>query len=209
PPSAFARTRLAASGSYVPTSPAKPFAAPDPHPEARTKGNPNNRQTPAARSDIMWMDARRRRDPCVAVDHPKRREGGTMPTRPQLARGFVAPGALAGMESFHAEIVREVQDAVGREPVVVVGMAQNPHVRKVCRALDEAGVRHKYLEYGSYFAGWKERLAIKLWSGWPTFPQVFVRGILIGGEDLTKKALADGSLKSSLKAATPAAAVSA
>jgi glutaredoxin-related protein len=113
------------------------------------------------------------------------------------------------MESFHTGIVREVQDAVGREPVVVVGMAQNPHVRKVRRALDAAGVTHKYLEYGSYLAGWKERLAIKLWSGWPTFPQVFVRGVLIGGEDLTKKALADGSLQSALKSATPAAAVSA
>jgi hypothetical protein len=37
-------------------------------------------------------------------------------------------------------------------------------------------VAHTYLEYGSYFSKWKERLAIKLWSGWPTFPQVFVDG---------------------------------
>jgi glutaredoxin-related protein len=102
------------------------------------------------------------------------------------------------MEGFHAEIVREVQEAVRREPVVVVGMAQNPHVRKVRRALDEAGVAYSYLEYGSYFSKWKERLAIKLWSGWPTFPQVFVRGTLIGGENLTKQALSDGTLKASL-----------
>ena len=53
-------------------------------------------------------------------------------------------------------------------------------------------------EYGSYFSKWKERLAIKLWSGWPTFPQVFVRASLIGGEDLTKAAIADGSIKSTL-----------
>jgi len=102
------------------------------------------------------------------------------------------------MESFHSEIVREVQDSVRREPVVVVGMAQNPHVRNVRRALDEAGVDYKYLEYGSYLGKWKERLAIKLWSGWPTFPQVFVRGTLIGGHELTKQALADGTLKASL-----------
>jgi glutaredoxin-related protein len=68
----------------------------------------------------------------------------------------------------------------------------------VRQALDEAGVPYSYLEYGSYFSKWGERLAIKLWSGWPTFPQVFVNGTLIGGEDLTKAALADGSLKSSL-----------
>ncbi len=117
-----------------------------------------------------------------------------MPTRPQLDPASVAPAALSVMESFHSQVVREVEEAVRREAVVVVGMAQNPHVRNVRRALDEAGVAYAYLEYGSYFAQWKQRLAIKLWSGWPTFPQVFVRGVLLGGEDLTKQALADGTL---------------
>src|SRR5271165_2997204 len=121
-----------------------------------------------------------------------------MPNRPQLEQRSVTPTALSAMEAFRAEIVREVQEAVRREPVVVVGMAQNPHVRNVRRALDAAGVDYKYLEYGSYLGKWKERLAIKLWSGWPTFPQVFVRSTLIGGEDLTKAAIADGSLKSTM-----------
>jgi glutaredoxin-related protein len=129
-----------------------------------------------------------------------------MTSRPHLEPGSVAPTALSAMEGFHAEIVREVQEAVRREPVVVVGMAQNPHVRKVRQALDQAGVAYKYLEYGSYFGKWKERLAIKLWSGWPTFPQVFVRGTLIGGEDLTKQALADGTLKATLGPGPTAAA---
>jgi monothiol glutaredoxin len=73
----------------------------------------------------------------------------------------------------------------------------------VRQALDAAGVAYKYLEYGSYFSKWRERLAIKLWSGWPTFPQVFVRGTLVGGEDLTKQALADGSLKALLAGGEP------
>jgi glutaredoxin-related protein len=102
------------------------------------------------------------------------------------------------MVAFRAEVVREVEEAVQRDAVVVVGMAQNPHVRNVRRALDEAGIAYTYLEYGSYFSKWKERLAVKLWSGWPTFPQVFARGSLIGGEDLTKAAIADGSIKSTL-----------
>lgn len=128
-----------------------------------------------------------------------------MPTRPQIDARSLAPAVLAAMESFHADVVREVADAVKREPVVVVGMAQNPHVRKVREALDQAGVTYKYLEYGSYFSKWRERLAIKLWTGWPTFPQVFVRGLLIGGEDLTKAALADGTLKSQIAASDNAA----
>jgi monothiol glutaredoxin len=124
-----------------------------------------------------------------------------MPSRPRLDDKSLAPAALAVMEGYHADIVREVREAVQRERVVVVGMAQNPHVRKVREALDQAGVTYKYLEYGSYFSKWKERLAIKLWSGFPTFPQVYVNGTLVGGEDLTKAAIADGSLKSQVDGA--------
>ncbi|HEY3819869.1 MAG TPA: glutaredoxin domain-containing protein [Polyangiaceae bacterium] len=129
-----------------------------------------------------------------------------MVDRPRLAEQSIAPAALTAMVAFRAEIVREVDEAVRRDPVVVVGMAQNPHVRNVRRALDEAGVTYTYLEYGSYLSKWRERLAIKLWSGWPTFPQVFVRGSLIGGEDLTKASLADGSLTSTATQTAPAAA---
>jgi glutaredoxin-related protein len=112
-----------------------------------------------------------------------------MAGRPILEEKFVSPAALSAVEGLYAN-------------------AQNPHVRKVRKALDEAGISHTYLEYGSYFSEWRKRLAIKLWSGWPTFPQVFVRGVLIGGEDLTRAALADGSLKSSIAAieAAPATA---
>jgi len=121
-----------------------------------------------------------------------------MPVRPRLDEKYIAPAALCAMENFRADVVQEVQETLRRDRVVVIGMAQNPHVRKVRQALDQAGVTHTYVEYGSYFSKWRERLAIKLWSGWPTFPQVFVNGTLIGGEDLTKAALADGTLKSSL-----------
>ncbi|MBI5512884.1 MAG: glutaredoxin [Deltaproteobacteria bacterium] len=106
--------------------------------------------------------------------------------------------AVAKMNAFHADVVREVRDAIARDPLVVVGMAQNPHVRNVRRALDDAGIEYTYLEYGSYLSAWGKRLAIKLWSGWPTFPQVFVRGALLGGEDLTRAALADGTLRARL-----------
>lgn len=106
----------------------------------------------------------------------------------------IAPAARKKMESFHASVVDEVKRAVAEHRVVVVGMGWNPHVRKVRDALDGAGIAHHYLGYGNYVSKWRERLAIKLWSGWPTFPQVFVDGVLVGGEDLTKAAIADGTL---------------
>ena len=121
-----------------------------------------------------------------------------MNIRPLLGIDRIRPPALRKVAEFHADTVSEVSDAVARHDVVVVGMAQNPHVKNVRKALADAGIAFTYLEYGSYFSRWQQRLAIKLWSGWPTFPQVFVRGALVGGEDLTKAALADGSVREML-----------
>jgi monothiol glutaredoxin len=121
-----------------------------------------------------------------------------MPSRPRLDDRSLSPAALAAMDAFHADVIREVREVVQRDTVVVFGMATNVHVKRVRKALEDAGVPHTYMEYGGYLSKWRERLAIKLWSGWPTFPQVFVRGVLLGGEVLTKAAIADGSLQASL-----------
>jgi monothiol glutaredoxin len=115
--------------------------------------------------------------------------------RPLLPASRISSEALAHMSTFHADILEHVQREVSTKPLVVVGMAQNPHVRNVRKALARAGVAFEYIEYGSYLSKWRERLAIKLWSGWPTFPQVFVKGALLGGEDLTLAALENGTLR--------------
>jgi glutaredoxin-related protein len=104
----------------------------------------------------------------------------------------------AQIASFHAEVVAEVSKAVARDALVVVGMKRNPFVKKARKALEAAGIEFTYLEYGSYTKLWKPRLAIKLWSGWPTFPQVYVRGELIGGFQELQAAIADGSLATRL-----------
>lgn len=104
--------------------------------------------------------------------------------------------ALSAIEGYYSEVVKEVQQAVKAHKVVVVGMKTNPVVKKALKALKDAGVTYKYLEYGSYMAGWKPRLAIKIWSGWPTYPQVFYQGKLVGGCDETLKALAARKIKS-------------
>lgn len=118
-----------------------------------------------------------------------------MQTRTIFEPSRVHPAAQAKMQELHADTLQEVGEAIAKHAVVVVGMAQNPHVKNVRKALREAGVDFHYLEYGSYFSEWRRRLAIKMWSGWPTFPQVFVRGVLIGGENLTKAAIAEGTLR--------------
>ncbi len=117
------------------------------------------------------------------------------PSRPDLSPPPVTAAARKAMEELHADTVARVREAVAQHPVVVVGMAWNQPVRVVRNALTEAGVEHHYVEVGNYLNRWRERLAIKLWTGWPTFPQVFVRGTFVGGSDLTLAALRDGSLQ--------------
>ncbi len=118
--------------------------------------------------------------------------------RSLLSSNAVSPEAVTAMDKFHPEVLKTVSDAVNSEAVVIVGMKQNPHVKRACHSLAKAGIEFKYLEYGSYLGQWKERLAIKLWSGWPTFPQVFVKGVLIGGASDLAKALEDGSFQKRL-----------
>jgi glutaredoxin-related protein len=110
------------------------------------------------------------------------------------------PDTLRRMARFHADVIDAVSTAIARDAVVVVGMAQNPFVKKARKALDEAGITYTYLEYGSYFSEWKKRLAVKLWTGWATFPQIFVKGTLIGGHAEVVSALGDGSLRTKLDA---------
>lgn len=121
--------------------------------------------------------------------------------RPLLPDDAVHPAARDRMARHHEATLREVEEAVARDDVVVVGMAQNPHVKRARKALAAAGVPFTYLEYGSYLSAWQPRLAIKMWSGWPTFPQVFVRGQLIGGANDTQKLLESGELPRLLAAA--------
>jgi glutaredoxin-related protein len=113
----------------------------------------------------------------------------------KLPQDKISPTARDLVASFHRGILEEVAAAVARDPVVVVGMAQNPFVKKARQLLEAEGIRFTYLEYGSYFSKWKERLAIKLWAGFPTFPMVFLDGVLAGGHSELVKLKDEGKLK--------------
>ncbi len=100
--------------------------------------------------------------------------------------------------SSQRAIVQEVQAAIAKNEVVVVGMGMNPFPKKAKRVLEAAGVQYAYLEYGNYFNNWRERNALKLWTGWPTFPMVFVKGTLVGGATELEKLIEQGELKAIL-----------
>ena len=115
--------------------------------------------------------------------------------RAVLDESAIHPAVRAQVASHQTGIVQEVQAAVARYPVVVVGMRSNPWPKKARRALDAAGVAHHDLDYGGYLSDWRRRNALKMWSGWPTFPMIFVKGQLVGGATDLNRLITSGELK--------------
>ena len=118
--------------------------------------------------------------------------------RPILDEASIHPAIREKIATHEQAIVREVQAAVAQHAVVVVGMGMNPFPKKARKALDAAAVAHQYLEYGNYFNTWRQRNALKLWTGWPTMPMVFVKGTLVGGANELINLIDSGELKKML-----------
>lgn len=114
--------------------------------------------------------------------------------RPLLPEDRVDPAIREAMAANHRDIIAEVEAAVAANDVVIVGMKQNSFPRLARKLLTAAGISFHYLEYGSYLRLWRRRLALKIWSGWPTFPMIFVKGVLVGGAEEMKKLLDSGEL---------------
>ena len=111
----------------------------------------------------------------------------------------IHPAIREKIANNHRDLVDEVKAAIAKHDVVVVGMAQNPAPRNARKLLREKGIAHEYLEYGSYLSLWRRRNALKMWTGWPTFPMVWVKGTLVGGADDLQRLADSGELEKMLK----------
>jgi len=115
--------------------------------------------------------------------------------RQVLDESSLHPAIRDTVANLNADIVHNVQAAAASNPVLVVGMAFNSPGRAARKALATAGIPFHYLQYGSYLGQWRRRNALKMWTGWPTFPMIFVKGQLIGGERDLRKLIESGELK--------------
>ncbi len=106
----------------------------------------------------------------------------------------VHPAIREKIATNHVDIIDEVTAAIAAHDVVVVGMKQNPFPKRARKALTAKGIAFHYLEYGSYFSTWRRRTALKMWTGWPTFPMIFVKGTFIGGAEDVAKLIESGEL---------------
>lgn len=112
-----------------------------------------------------------------------------------LDESRIHPAIREHVANLNLDIVHNVQAAASSNAVLVVGMAINPACKKARQSLDKAGIAHQYLEYGGYFSEWRRRNALKMWTGWPTFPMVFVKGTLVGGAKDLNLLLRSGELQ--------------
>jgi glutaredoxin-related protein len=117
-----------------------------------------------------------------------------------LEENHIHPAIREKVATQHADILREVRAAIDANDIVIVGMAQNPFAKKARRILDAAGIPYQYLGYGSYLGQWRRRGALKMWTGWQTFPMVFVKGVLVGGASDLERLLKSGEVKRPLSA---------
>ena len=119
-------------------------------------------------------------------------------SRSILDEAHIHPAIRAAIAGNHADIVQEVKAVIAENDIVVVGMAQNPMPKKARKLLDRKQLSYKYLEYGSYLSDWRRRNALKMWTGWPTFPMIFVKGVLVGGANDLQKLVESGELARTL-----------
>jgi hypothetical protein len=63
--------------------------------------------------------------------------------RPILEESKIHPAVRDKVANYRSQVVREVQDAVAANRIVVVGMRLNPWPKKARRLLDAAGLAYK------------------------------------------------------------------
>jgi monothiol glutaredoxin len=97
----------------------------------------------------------------------------------------------------------QISDVIANEPVAVfmkgtpqLAMCGNSH--RALQALHAAGAPITAVDI---LPDPRIRQELSAISGWPTIPQVFVKGELIGGADITEELLASGELGQKLDAA--------
>ena len=117
-----------------------------------------------------------------------------------LDESKIHPAVRQKITNNHRDLVDEAIAAVAAHDCVVLGMSQNPNPGRAMRALSKKGLNPHYVGHGSYFSGWRRRNALKMWTGWPTFPMVFIKGTFVGGADDLDALISSGELDKLLAA---------
>ena len=105
------------------------------------------------------------------------------------------------------EVLQRIDEAVQSSPIVIFmkGTPMLPQCgfsMRAAQALQQTGVKFAYinvLEDADVFQN------LPRYADWPTFPQIYIRGELVGGCDITLELAASGELKKLCEEAVAAA----
>jgi monothiol glutaredoxin len=101
------------------------------------------------------------------------------------------------------DVIEEIQNTIKENPVLLFmkgtpDLPQCGFSMRTAEALKSCGVEFSYVDV---LATPEVRANLPKVSNWPTFPQVFINGELIGGCDIVLDLFQKGELKSMLQAA--------
>jgi monothiol glutaredoxin len=98
------------------------------------------------------------------------------------------------------ELKDQIQDVIENEPVVLFmkGTPQMVMCGNSYRALNALHAAQAPITTVDILSDPRIRQELSALSGWPTIPQVFVKGELIGGADIVEELLESGDLQRKL-----------
>ncbi|MCL4122739.1 UNVERIFIED_CONTAM: hypothetical protein GTU68_031688, partial [Idotea baltica] len=112
-----------------------------------------------------------------------------------------ASGEFEGILPKKTSLEQRLKDLTSRSPLMIF-MKGNPSEprcgfsRQLIDILNGTGMKYDTFDI---LSDEEVRQGLKTFSDWPTYPQVYVKGELIGGLDIIKDLQADDSLLSALK----------
>ena len=104
---------------------------------------------------------------------------------------------------MQVDVIERIKEQLNSHPVVLYmkGSPDFPQCgfsASVVRTLDACGASYAYV---NIFEDPELRDALKRYSNWPTYPQLYVRGELVGGSDIVTEMHQSGELKTLLEQA--------
>ncbi len=102
------------------------------------------------------------------------------------------------------EVVDRIKDQVESNPVIIYmkGTPQMPMCGFSSRASEALKQCEKEFAYVNIIADPEVHENLPRFSEWPTFPQLFIKGELVGGCDIMMELAANGELKKMIDEAT-------
>ena len=104
------------------------------------------------------------------------------------------------------DVFDRIRDQLEGNPVLIYmkGTPAMPMCRFSSRTVEALKQCGREFGYVNILADPEVHQNLKKFSDWPTFPQVFIKGELVGGCDITMELAEQGTLKEMVEAATEA-----